>query len=64
MKIRNGDVALITGASRGIGRHIAMPLARQGMDLVLAARIVRRLDASAPFRTVADRRSTAAKPGA
>jgi short-subunit dehydrogenase len=38
MQIRRGDVALITGASRGIGRHIAMALARRGMDLVLAAR--------------------------
>jgi short-subunit dehydrogenase len=38
MRLRRGDVALITGASRGIGRHVAMALARQGMDLVLAAR--------------------------
>jgi hypothetical protein len=27
-------------------------------------RIIRRLDLAAPFRTVADRRSAAAKPGA
>jgi short-subunit dehydrogenase len=47
MKIRKGDVALITGASRGIGRHIAMALARQGMDLVLAARSQEGLDAVA-----------------
>jgi len=38
MKIRRGDVALITGASRGLGRHIALELAGRGMNVVLAAR--------------------------
>jgi short-subunit dehydrogenase len=47
MKIRRGDAALITGASRGIGRHIAMALARRGMNLVLAARSQDGLDAVA-----------------
>lgn len=47
MKIRRGDVALITGASRGIGRHLAMTLAHRGMDLVLAARSQNGLDAVA-----------------
>jgi short-subunit dehydrogenase len=47
MQIRRGDVALITGASRGIGRHVAMALARRGMDLVLAARSQGGLDAVA-----------------
>jgi short-subunit dehydrogenase len=47
MKIQTGDVALITGASRGIGRHIALALARRGMDLVLAARSQEGLDAVA-----------------
>jgi short-subunit dehydrogenase len=47
MKIRRGDVALITGASRGIGRHIAMALARCEVDLVLAARSQDGLDAVA-----------------
>jgi short-subunit dehydrogenase len=47
MKIDRGDVALITGASRGIGRHIALALARRGMDLVLAARSQHGLDAVA-----------------
>jgi short-subunit dehydrogenase len=47
MKIRRGDVALITGASRGVGRHIAMALARREMDLVLAARSQDGLDAVA-----------------
>lgn len=38
MRIQAGDVALVTGASRGLGRHIALALARRGANLVLAAR--------------------------
>lgn len=47
MEIRRGDVALITGASRGLGRHIALALAGRGMNVVLAARSRDGLDAVA-----------------
>jgi NAD(P)-dependent dehydrogenase (short-subunit alcohol dehydrogenase family) len=39
MKLK-GQVALITGASRGIGKRIAIQLAEEGADVVLAARTV------------------------
>src|SRR3954451_14104981 len=39
-----GKVAIITGASRGIGRAIAETLAAEGMQLVLAARSRDQLD--------------------
>jgi short-subunit dehydrogenase len=47
MKIRHGDVAFITGASRGLGRNIAPTLAGRGMNVVLAARSQDGLDAVA-----------------
>jgi 3-oxoacyl-[acyl-carrier protein] reductase len=42
-----GKVAIITGASRGIGRAIAESLAKEGMNLVIAARGKDTLDKTA-----------------
>lgn len=39
-----GKVALVTGASSGLGRHFAKVLARAGAEVVLAARRQERLD--------------------
>jgi NAD(P)-dependent dehydrogenase (short-subunit alcohol dehydrogenase family) len=36
----NGKVAIVTGASRGIGRQIALELARRGVAVAVAARTV------------------------
>ena len=47
MSALEGKVALITGASQGIGKVVAGALAREGMHLILAARSVDKLDAVA-----------------
>ncbi|MDE3105164.1 MAG: 3-oxoacyl-[acyl-carrier-protein] reductase [Acidobacteriota bacterium] len=45
--IVNGRVALVTGASQGIGRACALELARRGASVALAARNVEKLEAVA-----------------
>lgn len=45
MKDLHSRVAILTGASRGLGVHIARALAREGVHIALAARSQERLDA-------------------
>ncbi|MEW6333179.1 MAG: glucose 1-dehydrogenase [Thermodesulfobacteriota bacterium] len=40
-----GKVAVVTGAGRGMGRHMALDLARYGADLVLCSRTLSELEA-------------------
>lgn len=42
-----GKIAIVTGASRGIGRAISIALAQEGATVVLAARSVRKLQETA-----------------
>lgn len=44
MKLNQDDVAIITGASQGLGVHIARALAARGVNLVLAARSAHSLE--------------------
>ena len=45
MKVEN-RVAIVTGASRGMGKEIALAFAREGANLVLGARTVTEATAS------------------
>ena len=54
----SGKTALVTGASRGIGRAIALGLAREGAKLAIAARRVNLLEELAREIVSGDRKST------
>ena len=43
----NGNVAVVTGASAGLGRQFALALARQGANLAILARRKEKLEAVA-----------------
>lgn len=43
----NGNVAVVTGASAGLGRQFALALAKQGANLAILARRKEKLDAVA-----------------
>ncbi|MDP9183665.1 MAG: SDR family NAD(P)-dependent oxidoreductase, partial [Actinomycetota bacterium] len=45
-----GRVALVTGASRGIGRQTALALARDGWDVAFTARTLAEGDGAVPKR--------------
>jgi NAD(P)-dependent dehydrogenase (short-subunit alcohol dehydrogenase family) len=56
----SGRVAMVTGAGTGIGKVVALELARHGADLLLAARSVDRLEAVAEEIRALGRRAVAA----
>lgn len=43
----SGKIALVTGASRGLGRHFAIALARAGADVAITSRTLASLDGTA-----------------
>lgn len=51
-----GKIALVTGASRGLGQHFALALARAGADLAITSRTLASLDATAKEVTALGRR--------
>lgn len=55
----DGKVAVVTGASSGLGVHFAQALAEAGADVVLAARRADRLEATKQLVEKAGRRAIA-----
>jgi NAD(P)-dependent dehydrogenase (short-subunit alcohol dehydrogenase family) len=62
MDAADARIAIVTGASRGIGRACALHLARRGVDVVLGARTLREGELHEHSPTV-KRRSTRPLPG-
>jgi len=56
---QQGKTALVTGAGKGIGRAIALALAKQGMDVVVAARTQTDIDKVAAEITKLGRKALA-----
>ncbi len=57
----DGKLALVTGASRGIGRAVALKLAENGADLVVTATSLERAQKTADEITAMGRKSLAVK---
>ena len=55
----DGKVAIVTGASSGLGVHFAQALAQAGADVVIAARRFHRLEATKQLVEAAGRRAVA-----
>src|SRR3954471_23378279 len=51
-----GKIALVTGASRGLGKHFALTLARAGADVAITSRTVASLEDTAAQITALGRR--------
>ena len=63
MERYDGKVALVTGASRGLGRQIAMELAALGCSVAVTARTIKPLDEVATRITARTSQTAVAVPG-
>ena len=61
MTTDNAKIALVTGASRGLGRNMAIALARKGVD-VIGAYHTNKAEADATAAAIAASRSARLRP--